>query len=440
MGSDIRSFVDSLRAADPVVVDGIAFYPLLHDAPDGPSVILLEDSIARGLLEVRETGRVNELEAHNSSAETVLLLEGDIVQGGRQNRVINTTLAVGPHAVVKIPASCVERGRWAGDAKHFTQSGFMVSPSVKASLKRSVHDSVVMTLGKSHASDQSAVWENTSTSLNETQSMNRTEDHLEAYRAKAVDLDKQVADVCAAMFRAGAVAGVAVVRADKRAAVEAFGTKSIAAKVLPRIVRAHLLAPAKGKTEDAPSKFLEDVREATSTSVAGAGGVGEELRLSRARMKGLAFVLDAVTLHLSADWSDEAPARRDHTQTVIMRRPSFAVAPEAQDAGKASEGKPSFADALARATPTDIAVVTLKEGMDAAKLEAKLAPLRERGCTACVINLANVKAVDRALLDYVRALPRVAIAAAGPEVRATLPPELRVFDSVDDAVRSFRAP
>jgi hypothetical protein len=420
MGSDIRSFVDSLRAADPIVVDGITFYPLLHDAPDAPSVILLEDSIARGLLEVRETGRVNELEAHNSSAETVLLLEGDIVQGGRQNRVINTTLAVGPHAVVKIPASCVERGRWAGDAKHFTQSGFMVSPAVKASLKRSVHDSVVMTLGKSHMSDQSAVWENTSTSLHETQAMNRTEDHLEAYRAKAVDLDKQVADVCAALFKSGAVAGVAVVRADRRAAVEAFGSKSIAAKVLPRIVRAHLLSPAKGKTEDAPSKFLEDVREATSTStsVVGAGGVGEELRLSRARMKGLAFVLDAVTLHLSADWSDEAAARRDHNQTVIMRRP----------------------DALTRAASTDIAVVTLKEGMDAAKLEQKIAPLRERGCAAYVLNLANVKSVDRALLDYARTLPRAVLAAPGPDVRATLPPELRVFDSVDEAVRSFRAP
>jgi len=321
MGSRVDSFVDSLHVGAPVAAGGVIFYPLLREGPDDAKVILLDDAIQLGLLEVRETGTVAELEAVNKSDQIVLALEGDIVQGGRQNRVINTTFAIPSKATVKVPASCVERGRWHGNEKTFTISGFMVSPLVKSSLKRSVSDSVRMTEGRSHASDQGAVWERTTDSLHMADASSHTEDHLEAYRAQGAGVDKQVGDVVAALAKAGNVAGVAVVRADKRAAVEAFGTKSIAAKVLPRVVRAHLLTPAVGKVEEAPSRLLEDVKGAKTTSVGGAGGVGEEVRLSRKRMSGLAFLLDAVTVHLSADWSDDDD--RAEQKTVIMRRPDL---------------------------------------------------------------------------------------------------------------------
>ena len=44
--------------------------------------------------EVTETSNVSELHIRNDSGRHVLLLEGDIIEGGRQNRVINTTFVV----------------------------------------------------------------------------------------------------------------------------------------------------------------------------------------------------------------------------------------------------------------------------------------------------------------------------------------------------------
>ncbi len=320
MSATVGSFIDGLRVGAAVKSGGIAFYPLLRDG-ENFAIELLDTAIAAGLLEVQETGTVSQLTAVNRSERRVLMLEGDIVQGGRQNRVINTTLVVPSHATVAVPTSCVERGRWAGEEKSFSVSGFMVSPLVKSSLKRSVSETVRMTQGRAHTSDQSAVWDHTRTSLVDSRAMNRTEDHLEAYRAKGEGLVKEVETLCGELGKAGRLAGVAIVRSDKRAAIEAFASTDIARRVLPRIVRAHLLLPAAAPPpDDAPSVLLDEVKAAATTIAPGAGGVGEEVRLKKGRMSGLAFVVDAVALHLNADWADNDDELSSQ-KTLIMKRP-----------------------------------------------------------------------------------------------------------------------
>ncbi len=320
MPGTVGAFIDGLHVGAAVKSGGIAFYPLLRDGEDF-AVELLDTAMAAGLLEVHETGTVSQLTAVNRSARRVLMLEGDIVQGGRQNRVINTTLMVPSHATVSVPTSCVERGRWAGDEKNFSVSGFMVSPLVKSSLKRSVSETVRMTQGRAHTSDQGAVWEHTQSSLVDSRAMSRTEDHLEAYRAKGQGLVKEVENICGELSKAGRIAGVAIVRSDKRAAIEAFSSTEIALRVLPRIVRAHLLLPASAPApDDSPSVLLDEVKTAATTIAPGAGGVGEEVRMKKGRMSGLAFVVDAVTLHLNADWADDDDGVSSQ-KTLIMKRP-----------------------------------------------------------------------------------------------------------------------
>lgn len=60
---------------------------------------------------------VPSLHAVNEGGMPVLLLAGELVTGGQQDRVLNTTVMVAAHAHTPIPVSCVERGRWSGGTR-----------------------------------------------------------------------------------------------------------------------------------------------------------------------------------------------------------------------------------------------------------------------------------------------------------------------------------
>lgn len=59
-------------------------------------------------------GSVNELVLRNHSSDTLFIMSGEIVEGGKQDRVIKNDMLIPPHSGrVKVPVYCVEHGRWA---------------------------------------------------------------------------------------------------------------------------------------------------------------------------------------------------------------------------------------------------------------------------------------------------------------------------------------
>jgi len=64
------------------------------------------------ITEVSSSGTVNTLFAENTSFDTILLLAGEIVKGGKQDRIIGSDVIILPGEKKNISAFCVERGRW----------------------------------------------------------------------------------------------------------------------------------------------------------------------------------------------------------------------------------------------------------------------------------------------------------------------------------------
>src|SRR5262245_8864355 len=90
---------------------------LLHgaDQRQDKTPLTLQEAMERKMVVVHETGDVNNLAIENLSDEEVYVQSGDIVKGGRQDRVLALDLIVPPKSgKVQIASFCVEQGRWSG--------------------------------------------------------------------------------------------------------------------------------------------------------------------------------------------------------------------------------------------------------------------------------------------------------------------------------------
>ena len=88
---------------------------LIHGANqhNGKAPLTLQEAMAQKKVKVIETGDVNQLAIQNISNEEVFVQSGDIVKGGKQDRVLAMDLIVPPHSgSVPIDSFCVEQGRW----------------------------------------------------------------------------------------------------------------------------------------------------------------------------------------------------------------------------------------------------------------------------------------------------------------------------------------
>src|SRR5438477_11433610 len=103
------------RVSAPYTYKNLTIF-LIHgkDESTKGNIITLQEAMERKLFAVYETGEVNELEVENLSKELdVFIQSGDIVKGGRQDRILAVSIIIPARSGrVKIDAFCLESGRW----------------------------------------------------------------------------------------------------------------------------------------------------------------------------------------------------------------------------------------------------------------------------------------------------------------------------------------
>lgn len=141
VGSSLAAAADGVRVSGPIVHDNLAIYYLHGSATGDAAPMSLEEALAKGRVKVRETGNVNELTVENAGDSEVFVQAGDIVKGGRQDRVLSVDLLLPPRSgVVPIAAFCVKSGRWTArgqeDARQFsTAAAAMPSHDAKLAMR-----------------------------------------------------------------------------------------------------------------------------------------------------------------------------------------------------------------------------------------------------------------------------------------------------------------
>lgn len=73
---------------------------------------------------------VNSLTIKNTTKEAILILDGELLQGGKQDRMIAETKIIYPNQEENLEllnVFCIEKGRWSKKAKKFTSAGYASS-------------------------------------------------------------------------------------------------------------------------------------------------------------------------------------------------------------------------------------------------------------------------------------------------------------------------
>jgi hypothetical protein len=153
------------RLLDPVTYENISLFPVVASSQQDTSAFLtLDEGLSSGEVIVREQGAaglartrdserrpmpdytrgpaVNQLLLVNRSKRPLVLLAGELVSGGKQDRIIAKDRIVAPGAEpLPLDVFCVEHGRWSSGSQ-FAVSRTIVHPSVReqAALKQNQND------------------------------------------------------------------------------------------------------------------------------------------------------------------------------------------------------------------------------------------------------------------------------------------------------------
>ena len=98
----------------PQVHENMAIIPIKTTPNYKLDIITRKKALELGLGEIKECEQstVNTLIVKNDAVTPLILIDGEEVVGGDQNRLVNSTILVAPKSEMKIPVSCTERGRW----------------------------------------------------------------------------------------------------------------------------------------------------------------------------------------------------------------------------------------------------------------------------------------------------------------------------------------
>jgi hypothetical protein len=106
---------EAYRLSGPYTHENLTIF-LLHgkDSSNGKALWTLQDALAQHKVIVHEQGTVNALSIENISPDVEIFIQsGDIVKGGKQDRLIASDLIVPPRSgVISVTSFCVERQRW----------------------------------------------------------------------------------------------------------------------------------------------------------------------------------------------------------------------------------------------------------------------------------------------------------------------------------------
>jgi len=267
--------------------------------------ISLGNAISKELLEIREIDQaadVNNLIVLNKSDKYVFIMDGDILEGAKQNRVVNTSVLLSPNKKTILPVSCIEQGRWRFVSDKFKQSDYVAPSKMRSSKAANVKKSLESFSG--FDANQTEIWENVNDYQKDFSYYSETSNFTDVYMHKSDEVKSLIEK-----FRVHKKAnGIAVFLRKNLLSIDVFNRTEIYAEYFTKILKGvafeaaqlkptnHGLTNAEAayKTQD----FFDNIGKLKYNEFDGAG-VGIEYRFENKEYTGFTLNYKVHMIHLA---------------------------------------------------------------------------------------------------------------------------------------------
>ncbi len=253
--------------------------------------------------EISDSGSVNNIFVLNKSDKFVFFMDGDVLIGAKQNRVLNTSILIEPQTKTNIPVSCVEAGRWRYRSSIFRDSDFVAPTNLRASKAKDVNKSLKMEKG--FYADQSKVWSIVLYSASSSDVYSETSDLSDVFEKK-----KDYFEEFLKGFKVNNQAnGLAIFLRKKLLSIDLFNRRDIYAEYFPKIIKgtaaeAYNLKEDKNNITDKEVNYklidFFDKYDAVDKEIHKSIGVGNEKRFDNNYITGFELEFMGNTIHLAA--------------------------------------------------------------------------------------------------------------------------------------------
>ncbi|MHC4982139.1 MAG: ARPP-1 family domain-containing protein [Planctomycetota bacterium] len=266
----------------------------------------LDEAMAAEHLVITEKDQASVPEVHveNTGVKTVFLMNGEIVKGGKQTRVIKKDTVIEAKQKVTVPVFCVERRRWKG-AKGFDHSLNFAPPNIRDAINRDA--------------DQSAVWEEVRRTNKAVGAESGTESLDEALDSEKVKEAHEEAHDALGEFSPPDTVGIAVAdaRTGRVVGVEIFGRRDLFEALQNKLIEGYttdlVVAAGKWDEQDAKEVTKDDVKDFIALALKGSSkyedtpGSGKGIDLVSGTLRGKGVALGEHAIHLSIQDVRPAP-------------------------------------------------------------------------------------------------------------------------------------
>ncbi|MBS1518823.1 MAG: hypothetical protein JSS91_12105 [Bacteroidetes bacterium] len=253
--------------------------------------------------EVSESGSVNNLSLVNDSDHFIFISDGDILEGAKQNRVLNTSVFIAPHTVTEIPVSCVEAGRWRYRKKDFSHSKSYMPRDIRIEKMKKVEENLFES-GKAYA-DQSEIWNEVRCYEDTLDSRSASSDLNELFSKK----EKELLELTGNLTYTEGSNGMAVFSGNRLISVEIFNRAEIFREYFPKLLKSTAIELLKADINSQDISYEESVRaaeefmnetEKINPKIHKGVGAGTEKRFSSDMLTGFELNYDKKPVHFVA--------------------------------------------------------------------------------------------------------------------------------------------
>jgi hypothetical protein len=293
----MKMFEVEVELGEELVIGGLSVFPLTGARETGPAYLTGPEAFEAGLIEVSELDppEVPSLAIFNLALVPILLVEGEMLVGGDQNRTMNVTVLCPPQFRTVVPVSCVEAGRW-GKRRIVSASSKHAPGSLRAAKTANLEPRSENVA--SRRSDQGRIWDEV-----ERQSMAH-----EVFSATSAlhDVQEEIEDRLAPELEKirtvpGQI-GVICTIGEQVVGLDLFDKPSTLERYLRGIIAGHALdAPVRRSNAD-PIRAIEHFLAQIDGTVRDTGrgvGLGEEILL-RGEVAGIGLIYESSLVHLAA--------------------------------------------------------------------------------------------------------------------------------------------